>query len=509
MALLQIIPLAVSVLLFFSLFIVRIRGNKRVYLALSLSILLLLSFCFIFFKYVHELLPESNRETVFVIIQALWWFSLAYVINALLKFGVYQRSLTSDGDSTIPKLVQHLITILIFMITTMIVLRFIFDQSITGLATASGAVAILLGYSSRIVLDELFSGLALFANEPFEKGDLIQLNDEWFYVVDVNWRAVTYMDMDHNHVEVPNTIVAASKIRNLDRPNKITRRTMFFIAEYNIPPRVIIDEAQAAMNECRHVMPHRWNFVSFYSFEKTGMQYKLHFHVSHYDDWYLASDELVNAMWYRFSRKGIRFAHQRNLNYKDPLDEKKGLYKSAYDEATLSGLIEQFSHIPIFDGMTDKDTESLLKSVPFYVMGPPEVITSAGVQRSSMFLIVSGMVDLYEVDLQGRETWMSEAGPNSHVGIMALLTGSPQRTTVRAREETVICEITSEALHGLFDMRPEVMEKVAESVTVWRQEENEALNTIAENRKRGAAQIKVDTRSLSKRIMKFFNLRDE
>ena len=148
---------------------------------------------------------------------------------------------------------------------------------------------------------------------------------------DISWRSITYMDMDNNYVVVPNTLVASSKIRNLEQPSKITRRTMYFRVEYNIPPKVVIEECDKAMNDCPHIITHPWNFTSFYDSDEHGMRYKLHFYVGHYDDWYTGSDELMNAMWYRFARKGIRFAHQRHLNYKGAEDEKRGIKCSAYD----------------------------------------------------------------------------------------------------------------------------------------------------------------------------------
>ncbi len=487
--------------------LLHMRHQKGVRPFLGLSSLVFVTLCYLFFDLIKGLIPDPAADAVFMTIKSLWWISIAYVVNSFLKWGVYHRRLTLDGDSAITLLIQHLIAALIYLLAAMAILRFVFDQSITAVATASGAVALLLGYSSRTVLEEVFSGLALMTSEPFQKGELIEIGGEYGFVKDITWRSITYIDMDENSVVLPNTIVASSKIRNLDRPSKMVRRVMFFTAEYNIPPKVVIEETDAAIKECPHIASHPWNSVVFYSFEKTGTQYKVHFYISHYNDWYVASDELVSAMWYRFARKGIRFAHQRHLNYTTEEDEKKGLSKSAYDNASWKELFEEFSHIPIFEGMTDTDMEELVKSAPFHVMGPPELITRAGAQHSSMFLLVSGAVDLYEVDTDGSETWMKECRAYDHFGLMSLLTGEPQLTTIRAKEETVICELTSETLHEFFECRPEIMKKTAENVVRRQQEENIAVNAIAESRQIRHVQAKAQAKSLSDRIIKFFDLR--
>ena len=469
----------------------------------------------VFFGLAFYLIPDKTINlfdlsfTTRTVIGVLWWMSVAFFVNAMIKQFVYRRHLTSEGESTIPIILQYLVTSLIYLIAAMIAMRFVMNQSITALATASGAIALILGYSSRTVFEEIFSGLALSATKPFAKGDLIQLNGEWAYVKDISWRSITYMDMDNNYVVVSNTAVAASKIRNLDQPSKMTRRTMYFWVEYNVPPKVVIDECDILMKACPHIISHPWNFTSFYEFDDSGMKYKLHFHIAHYDDWYVASDELINAMWYRFGRKGIRFAHQRHLTYTSRDDEKRGLAGSAYDENSWRDLIAQFNQVPMFEGMTKEDMKDLAKSASMRVLGPPERIIEAGSATTSMYLIAYGTADVYEVDDDGKETYMATTGETETIGLMSLLTGVPQRTTIRAKEELGVWDISSDSLHALFEQKPEVMNNIAKNVVRWQLEEDEAINAIATSRSQTAATLKRRTNRLSDRIAKFFDGRND
>jgi len=504
----QTILLGLSGVCFALLFIAKLIGRKDIDIALGIAAI-------IFFGFVFYLVP--NKILTFFDVSfttksglgIIWWTCAAFLVNALVKRFVYRRHLTVDGESTLPKILQYLVTTLIYLIAAMIVMRFVLHHSITAVATASGAIALILGYSSRTVFEEIFSGLALSANKPFVKGDLIQLNDEWAYVKDISWRSITYEDMDNNYVVVPNTLVAASKIRNLDKPTKGTRRTMFFRAEYNAPPELVIAECNKAMNECPHIKPHPWNFTAFYEFDEHGMKYKLHFHVHHYDDWYVASDELINAMWYRFARKGIRFAHQRHLNYTTSEDEMRGIKGSAYNESSWRDLIAQFNQVPMFEGMTKEDMKELAKSATMRVLGPPEKIIEAGSTNTSMYLIAYGTAEVYEVDEHGRETYMDSVGATETIGLMSLLIGAAQRTTIRAKEELGVWEISSDSLHELFEKKPEIMANIAKNVARWQLEEDEAINAIATNRSETAQNLKKRTNSLSNRIVKFFDGRND
>lgn len=500
---LGLLALAFSVLLWHRIFVSNRYANL-------LGLVAIIAFGSSYFFYDRAIvqplaaLPWVNGIGLRRIFGTLFFLSAAYFINALIQHFVYTRRLTWEGDSKVPLLVQYVVTVLLYLVAMIFVVGTVFDQSIKGLVAASGAVVLVLGYSARSMLDEIFAGLSINIKAPFEKGDLIQLNDEWGYVKEIDWRSITYLDMDNNHVVVPNTKLAASKVRNLDRPTSVTRRVLLIRVEYNIPPQVVIDECTAAMDECPKIIEHPWNFTCYFDSDEKGMRYRVHFHVKHFDDWWDGSNQFINALWYRFARKGIRFAHQRKLNFMTQEDELKGMPDSAYDDANFRALVERFNQAPMFEDMSPEDIEELARLAKFHVIGPPEKIIRAGSERSSMFLIAFGSADVFEVDEQGNETLMATVGESETLGLMSLLTGSPQRTTIRAKEECAVWEISSESLHTLFDQKPEIMEAIASSVAIWQTEEEDAIKNIAMNRQQERRFLQQRTDRLSKRIARFF-----
>lgn len=502
-ALLMLLGLSTLVLI-----TLRMRHQPGVRLPLGISAASL--FAVLYFS-VDELLPMFATErgwealSVSQLVALLFWLSIAYLVDVLIKRFVYGRRLTLEGDFKVPLIVQYLVTALVYLIAIMIIIRLVYQLPIFALAATSGALAIVLGYSARAVLEEVFAGIALNFSSPFEKGDLIQLNDEWATVKDIGWRSITYLDMDNNNVVVPNSVVASSKIRNLHRPDGVTRRINYFLVEYSVPPKVVVDIAMATMQECPHVMNHKWNDVCLYKFKDTGIQYRVAFHIEHSDHWWIASNEYFNALWYRFEREGVRFGQQRRLNYVNAEDAKKGLPSSALDDANWRELVAQFNQTPMFDGMTESDMHELARNAELHVIGPPERIIRAGSKRTSMYLMASGEADVYEVSEDGKETWMASVSAGETVGLMSLLTGERQRTTIRARTETAVWEISSESLHALFDRKPEIMDKIAQSVIRWQAEEDSALQAIAMSRQQEEQLFNKRASSLSARIFRFFD----
>ncbi len=473
------------------------------------GITFVIMFCFLYFL-IDDLFPSpvsfyvENKTLIKQMILVALCLGVAYTCNALIRQFVYLRKLTAEGDSTIPKILQYAVTALIYLTTAMIIIRLVFNQPIFALAATSGALAVILGYSARSVLEEIFAGIAINFSSTFEKGDYIQINEEWAMIKDIGWRSIAYTDMDNNYVVIPNSVVAASTIRNWERPCKVTRRTLYFLVEYNVPPQVVIDLSRQAITDCPHIMSHEWNDVCLIELQSTGIQYRASIYIADLFDWWLGSNEFFNTLWYLFKREGIRFGQQRHLNYMDNELADRGLPSSMLNDSNWQALIEHFDQIPMFEGITREDMKALARHATLHVFGPPERIIAAGSTRASMYLIASGITDLYEVDKNGQETWMVEITEGETVGLMSLLTGVPQKTTVRARTESAVWEISSESLHALFEHKPELMDNIAKAVVRWQAEETDALNTIKQNRKQKEMLLVNQTTTLYKRIFKFF-----
>lgn len=222
------------------LFVLRLRRRSGVRIPLGVSAATFFACSYLMFDQVQPLFnifAPIDEVPIKQGIATLFWLAIAYTCNVFIRRFVYRRRLTAEGDPKVPLIVQYMVTVLLYMVAIMIIVRLVYDQPIFALAATSGALAIVLGYSARAVLEEVFAGIALNFSSPFEKGDLIQLNDEWALIKDIDWRSITYIDMDNNYVVVPNSVVAASKIRNLDRPDGVTRRIYYFWSNTTCLPR--------------------------------------------------------------------------------------------------------------------------------------------------------------------------------------------------------------------------------------------------------------------------------
>lgn len=504
---LELLATGATAAIFLTVFAIwfRDRGKNRV--NLGLSAVLFLSCLYLSQPEILALFDRSTdsfTEPASNAIATLWWLAVAFLFNKLLNRFIWHGKLAWDGEPAVPRLLREIAAVLIYLTAGMIILRFVFNQPITAVAATSGVVALVMGYSAQSTLREIFAGISLNLDDPFQKGDLIEFDGEWGYIKDMNWRSVTYQDLDQNIVVLPNSKVAEGKIRNLTRPTEVMRRTFFFHAEYNAPTSIVLEVAEQAIKECPKVILHPGNFVAFDGFDELGAKYKIHFHSKNFDDWFIAGDQLSNALWYGLYRRGIRFAFQRHLNFAFPEDDNRLLPGSLLDGSNWEDLVTLFSRVPVFEQMQEEDIQDLAKTANWRIFGPPERIVSISDTNSSMFIIASGRAEVFEVMDDGSEIKMDEFGPGQPVGIMAILTGASQQTTIRAAIETAAWEINSDALHAIFERRPIAMEHIAESVAKWQGEQDNELTARKLSRAQEAKIIDDRQTSLSTLISRFF-----
>ena len=91
---------------------------------------------------------------------------------------------------------------------------------ITPVLGALGVGGIAVALALQDTLSNLFSGLHLIASRQVRPGDFIQLDSgEEGYVTDVTWRNTTIRELTDNMMIVPNSQLAASRVRNYCQPN--------------------------------------------------------------------------------------------------------------------------------------------------------------------------------------------------------------------------------------------------------------------------------------------------
>ena len=185
-------------------------------------------------------LPELDITRVFDktsamgrLLEFLIYTAIAAIVTAIV-LSVYNRFVKKklrDNKNIQVRFTQNLIRAIIILIAVIWVLVSSSATTNIGKVLFQGTAIIgaVVGLAAQPVIGDLFSGITLSINRPFEIGDRIELEDGVRGIVtDITMRHVVIRTIDTVDVIVPNSKINASMITNMSHNTKIRSVHMRF-----------------------------------------------------------------------------------------------------------------------------------------------------------------------------------------------------------------------------------------------------------------------------------------
>lgn len=154
---------------------------------------------------------------VAVVVIAISWL-LARLTVRLLRRGLLDRSLS--------RLLREVISraggILVMLAGLYLVLRIAgLTQLALTVVGGTGLIGLVLGIAFRDITENFLASLFLSLQQPFREGDLVEVANVTGYVQRLTSRTTVLMTLDGNQVQIPNSTVFKSTIRNFtSNPNR-------------------------------------------------------------------------------------------------------------------------------------------------------------------------------------------------------------------------------------------------------------------------------------------------
>jgi small-conductance mechanosensitive channel len=392
-----------------------------------------------------------------------------------------------------PRFIQDIFALVAYVLLTALVLRWVFPALPLGaLFSGSALVGVILGLALQETLGNLFAGLSLQADKPFELGDVITVGTFTGVVESITWRAVKMRTFQNHVVLLGNAVLAKEQIHVCPRDNR-NARIVFFNAVYTDSPAKVIHVVREAVREAENVSQAITPVVRVRALADFAVDYEVKYWLVDYTK-FNDTDALVRQLiWYAYRRNGLSFAYPTQTLYL----ERPGRPTEKSRASRLDRLTERLSAVDIFSPLTQEELARLASKAASHTYAPGETIIRAGEAGDSMFIVNRGGVDVRITD-NGQARTIASLGEGAFFGEMALLTGQPRTANVVATEETEVLEIGHAALKQLFEDNPDLAESLS--------------HTVAERRagldaSRAPGQIEEETRSIFASVASFFGLR--
>jgi small-conductance mechanosensitive channel/CRP-like cAMP-binding protein len=407
---------------------------------------------------------------------------------------ILRAAYRNSAQPEFSSLIKTVSSIVIYIIAFFIIFQSQYPGvPLTPLFTGSTILGIVVGLALQETLGNLFAGIAMQADQPFQVGDVISISNRGTGVVEsVSWRGVKIRTFQNKLVIISNAVLAKETIEVAPKGN-LNARAVFFNTEYSYSPTRTIQLVRDAVRQVDNVTNKIRPVVRIRDLGVNGLDWEVKYWLEDYTK-YNDTDALIRQrIWYVFQRERINFAFPGLTIHRAIPPE------VIAPEQMFNTITERLNSVSIFAPLSDEETEQLANASKTRIYAPGEAIVRKGQEGSSMFVIIRGSVKV-QVPENGFQKTLSQLGENDFFGEMSLLTGEPRSASVIAEEETEVLQIKKDALKPIFENNPALVQSIYELI----EERRIVLQELAE--------AEVEESTTSKKtvigsIKRFFGLR--
>lgn len=360
----------------------------------------------------------------YAILQFLFWF-----IYSLLRHYKLTR---------LPRFTFNIFSLIIFIFIVVLTAKYYFDFDLAGFLVTSTVISAIVGLSIQDTLSNLFAGVSLQSEAPFTIGEWVYLGGQEGKVVDQNWRSLTLLSRANHRITLPNKMVAQDMIVNYSRPT--TRQIHIFDVglDYSHPPNEVKKILNKLLTDMSEVTIDDVAFPFVKEYADSGIIYSLKFWIEDYGDVPFVQDKVLSRLWYVLNRKNIKIPYPINELHVQMVDTEAAAKNHIYNKEKI------FRELKDFKWLTNLNSDQLgllsEKSwIESYAKG--ETLIKQGNDGDSMFIIVSGTVDVLIRNLEEENVKVADKSRGEFFGEMSLLTGNPRSATIRANNDTTVVVI--------------------------------------------------------------------
>lgn len=220
--------------------------------------------------------------------------------------------------STAAAATRFLGRLVIWSVLTLVVLANL-GVEITTVVAGLGVGGVAAALAVQSILSDLFAGLSMYFDRPFDIGDFIIVGDVMGSVRQIGLRTTRLDSLGGEKIVYPNGELTKNFIRNYAWMQE-RRITFTFGIEYNVSPEVLDRARDIAREAVEHQSEVRFDRAHFKSFGGYSLEYEVVYYVLSGDyNLYMDKQHAINTEIYRrFAEENIPFAlSTRTLTFKD------------------------------------------------------------------------------------------------------------------------------------------------------------------------------------------------
>ena len=155
-----------------------------------------------------EMVSFTKVLTILVVILLTWGFIKLlnwFFKNMVKNFNRHRLKILR---------IQPVINILVWTLAIYTLIMTLFNPSAEAIYALMGSSALALGFALQDILKNVFGGLLIILDRPFQIGDRINIKGNYGEVVNIGLRNTQVNTLDDNLVTIPNSAIISDSISN-------------------------------------------------------------------------------------------------------------------------------------------------------------------------------------------------------------------------------------------------------------------------------------------------------
>ena len=363
-----------------------------------------------------------------------WW-----IVAAQSAIGLIRLFIVLETRPRETRIISDLLAGVIYLVTLLAIVNFVFEVPIGGLLATSGVIAIVLGLALQSSLADVFSGIAVGIERPYSPGDLLWVEGGIEgRVIQINWRSTHIATANKDVAVVPNSVMAKARLVNHSLPTTVRGSSITVKLDAREPPSRCMAVLTAAAKSCMLIEDDPAPSIARTELNGDGAVYDISFSVASTAAITAARTEVLGQVQNHLRHAGISLA----------------VAGSAQVPCTTVPTPAQMLEESDWFGVLIADDRVLLAehlSEVFVRAG--ETLIRKDEAAQTMFIIASGAVG-FSVGPLGGQPPTYRMGPGSSLGAVALITGAPYAVSATALTDVKAYRLDREAIRSAIERRP-------------------------------------------------------
>lgn len=438
------------------------------------------------------LFGSELSESASSILRLAWMLAFAFgAIRATVSLLVWLFRFRRRTPT--PKIVRDVINVALFAIVTFPILKATLNVDVVGLVATSAILSVVLGLAMQDTLGNLFAGLSLQLERPFEVGDFVTIGPNTGRIAQVGWRATRLETLRNESITVPNAVIAKEAVKNYSRGGQPIGTDCTIGIALHVPPNRVKAAVLETLHEIPEVLAEPPPHCRTLGYEEFLIRYQIRFFARDLEISMQALEQIYTRLWYRFSRDGVEiplpqrevYMRAEPVAHKDTSEEILGLLQS----------VDLLALLPL------DQLRALAREVAPRRFGQDERVITQGDEGNTFYVVAQGSVSV-RVGLP--EVEVARLGRGQYFGEMSLLTGEPRAASVIAAEDSLLLEVARPTFAAILAQVPELAAALADLLARRRTE----LNALAMASGAPRAEATREANRIFTRLREIFGLGD-